>query len=65
MKNTEKDKVALSGKNFALRGCCLKNTDWLIGVCVYTGSETKIMLNSTSSRSKKSRLELDMNTKIK
>jgi len=31
-----------------LRGCTLKNTDWVIGLVVYTGPNTKIFKNSKS-----------------
>ncbi len=37
---------AVNSPNFLLRGCSLKNTKWIIGLVVYTGHETKIMLNS-------------------
>ncbi len=47
-------------KNFVLRSCSLRNTKWLIGLCVYTGHDTKVMLNSTKARSKKSTLEKNM-----
>ncbi|CAI9097164.1 OLC1v1033527C5 [Oldenlandia corymbosa var. corymbosa] len=51
----------LSQSNIILRGCQLKNTDWAIGVIVYAGQETKAMLNSAASPSKRSRLEAYMN----
>ncbi|KAJ7950129.1 Phospholipid-transporting ATPase [Quillaja saponaria] len=54
-------KVPLSQSNIVLRGCQLKNTDWIIGVVVYAGQETKAMLNSAASPSKRSRLETYMN----
>lgn len=28
-----------------LRGCTLRNSSWVIGLVVFTGSDTKIMLN--------------------
>ncbi|KAL4309392.1 hypothetical protein GQ457_01G035900 [Hibiscus cannabinus] len=51
----------LSQSNIVLRGCQLKNTDWIIGVVVYAGQETKAMLNSAVSPSKRSKLESYMN----
>ncbi len=36
----------LSIKQFLLKGAFLRNTDWVIAVVVYTGCESKIMLNS-------------------
>lgn len=51
----------LSQSNIVLRGCQLKNTEWAIGVVVYAGQETKAMLNSAASPSKRSRLETYMN----
>lgn len=54
-------KFPLSQSNIVLRGCQLKNTDWIIGVVVYAGQETKAMLNSAISPSKRSKLEGYMN----
>ncbi|KAK6118186.1 hypothetical protein DH2020_048087 [Rehmannia glutinosa] len=51
----------LSQSNIILRGCQLKNTEWAIGVVVYAGQDTKAMLNSAMSPSKRSRLETYMN----
>ncbi|GMP51526.1 hypothetical protein CsSME_00017724 [Camellia sinensis var. sinensis] len=36
----------LTQSNIILRGCQLKNTEWVVGVVVYAGQETKAMLNS-------------------
>lgn len=55
------NKFPLSQSNIILRGCQLKNTDWVVGVVVYAGQETKAMLNSAASPSKRSRLEGYMN----
>ncbi|KAJ4764345.1 Phospholipid-transporting ATPase [Rhynchospora pubera] len=54
-------KVSLGPSNIILRGCELKNTNWIIGVAVYTGSDTKVMLNNSGAPSKRSRLESHMN----
>lgn len=54
-------KFPLSQSNIILRGCQLKNTEWVIGVVVYTGQETKAMLNSAASPAKRSKLEGYMN----
>lgn len=32
-----------------LRGCILRNTDWIIGAVIYTGRETKIQMNSAET----------------
>ncbi|KAG8063535.1 hypothetical protein GUJ93_ZPchr0003g18448 [Zizania palustris] len=53
--------VSLGTSNIMLRGCELKNTAWAIGVAVYTGRDTKVMLNSSGAPSKRSRLETHMN----
>lgn len=47
--------------NLLLRGCSLKNTNWALGVVVYTGGETKIMLNAGVTPSKRSRISRELN----
>ena len=44
-----------------LRGCSLRNTEWVYGIAVYTGHDTKIMINSAKSRPKFSKIELKTN----
>lgn len=44
-----------------LRGCVLRNTDHVIGMVLFTGTDTKIMLNSGDTPSKRSRIEKDLN----
>jgi phospholipid-translocating ATPase len=39
-------KLPLTLKQVLLRGCVLRNTDWCVGVAVYVGEQTKLMLNS-------------------
>ena len=42
--------------NLLLRGCVLRNTDWVIGCVVNSGHDTKIMMSSTETPSKASLL---------
>ena len=53
--------MSLGFENFLLRGSSLRNTDWVVGVVVYTGHDTKIMRNSATSRYKLSTIETDTN----
>ena len=48
--------LPLDNNNIVLRGCTLKITQWVTGVVIYTGIDSKIMLNSNKARQKKSRL---------
>ena len=56
----EKD-IIISSKSFLLKGSILKNTNWIIGVVVYTGMENKIILNSKKPRLKISKIEKKLN----
>lgn len=47
-----------------LRGCTLRNTDWVIGVVLMTGVDSKIVLNSGDTPSKRSRMEFLMNKMV-
>ncbi len=51
--------IGLSG--LLLRGCILRNTSWLIAIAVYTGTDTKIMLNSGPTPTKRSRVDKRIN----
>lgn len=55
---------AISINNLLLRGCSLKNTEWILGVVVFTGRETKIMLNSGITPSKRARMARDLNWNV-
>ena len=50
--------------NLLLRGCSLRNTEWVLGVVVYTGQETKIMLNAGVVPSKRSRIARELNWNV-
>lgn len=54
----------LGPSSLVLRGCSLKNTEWVVGVCVYCGQETKLMLNRRQTPSKRSTLEKKTNTQV-
>lgn len=59
------DKVEPVGiNNMLLRGCSLKNTEWVLGVVVFTGAESKIMLNSGITPSKRAFLARDLNWNV-
>lgn len=51
----------VSINNLLLRGCSLRNTEWVLGVVAFTGQETKIMLNSGITPSKRSRISRELN----
>lgn len=52
--------IPIDNNHIILRGCSLKITNWVTGLVLYTGVDSKIMLNSNKSRQKKSRLEFRM-----
>lgn len=54
----------ISITNLLLRGSSLKNTEWVLGVVVFTGVETKIMINSGITPSKRARVAKDLNWNV-
>ncbi|XP_067122941.1 phospholipid-transporting ATPase VA isoform X2 [Centruroides vittatus] len=57
-------RIAVTKENLVLRDCVLKNTDFIEGIVLYTGHETKAMLNNGGPRYKRSKLEKLMNKHI-
>lgn len=53
--------ITLTIENLVLRGSILKFTPWLLGVIVYTGFDTKILINVKKRRNKASRTEKVLN----
>lgn len=52
---------AITSNSTLLRGCVVRNTSWVIGLVLFTGNETKIMLNSGKTPSKRSKIEKQTN----
>lgn len=55
------ERQALDAKNLLLRGTILRNTSWCIGLTVYTGPQTRIMMNSRPVPAKAATLDRYMN----
>lgn len=47
-----------------LRGTVLRNTTWVIGIVLFTGGDTKIVMNSGGTPSKRSKVERQMNPQV-
>uniref|UniRef100_A0A8C1SYJ1 Phospholipid-transporting ATPase n=1 Tax=Cyprinus carpio TaxID=7962 RepID=A0A8C1SYJ1_CYPCA len=59
--------MVLSGQNHKyvlLRGAQLRNTQWVVGIVVYTGHDSKLMQNSTKAPLKRSNVERVTNMQI-
>lgn len=54
----------VTASELLLRGCSLRNTQWAIGFVVFTGSDTKIMLNGGETPSKRSKIEKETNFNV-
>jgi len=59
------DVLPFTGNQQLLRGSVLRNTDWIIGLVVYTGEDTKVAQNSHESKPKLSNLERVVNGSMK
>ncbi|XP_070196933.1 phospholipid-transporting ATPase VA-like isoform X2 [Littorina saxatilis] len=58
------EKIPLNSSNLLLRGCIIKNTDFIEGFVLYAGHETKAMLNNRGPRYKRSQLERRVNRDV-
>ncbi|KIJ56259.1 hypothetical protein M422DRAFT_219400 [Sphaerobolus stellatus SS14] len=54
----------ISINQLLLRGCSLRNTSWVIGMVVFTGPDTKILLNGGDTPSKRSKIERETNFNV-
>lgn len=50
--------------NMLLRGCNLRNTEWALGVVIFTGHDTKIMMNAGITPSKRARIARELNYNV-
>ncbi len=62
--DVDAEAIPLTNDNLLLRGCQIRNTEYVIGLVAYTGEHTKIILNSGNTPSKRSRIERQMNPQI-
>ncbi|XP_071863932.1 ATPase phospholipid transporting 8A1 isoform X3 [Bombus fervidus] len=65
LRETNKQPVALGPDQVLPRGAMLRNTRWVFGVVIYTGHDTKLMQNNTTTAPlKRSTLDRLTNTQI-
>ena len=46
--------------NVLLRGSQLRNTEYVYGIVIYTGHDSKVMMNASETPSKRSHVEKQM-----
>lgn len=63
-KDGSRVKAPVNLNTILLRGCVLRNTEWVIGMVVFTGIDTKIVMNSGGTPSKRGRVERLMNPMV-
>lgn len=56
--------ISLDVNQILLRGSSLRNTEYIYGIVLYTGHESKIMKNSPNARNKLSKIEKKTNSLI-
>lgn len=62
--STSSKKVPINLNSILLRGCNLRQTDWVIGMVVFTGDDTKVRMNAGKTPSKRSQIEQAMNPQV-
>jgi len=62
--SSELKQEAITINEMLLRGCSLRNTKWIIGLVVFTGADTKIMMNGGDTPSKRSKIEKETNFNV-
>eukprot|EP00405_Crypthecodinium_cohnii_P027364 CAMPEP_0206502574 /NCGR_PEP_ID=MMETSP0324_2-20121206/54087_1 /ASSEMBLY_ACC=CAM_ASM_000836 /TAXON_ID=2866 /ORGANISM="Crypthecodinium cohnii, Strain Seligo" /LENGTH=1241 /DNA_ID=CAMNT_0053990811 /DNA_START=18 /DNA_END=3743 /DNA_ORIENTATION=+ len=60
--NSENDLVCpFTEDNFLPRGCILKNTPFILGLCLYVGDDSKTRLNASTAKLKFSNMQRNLN----
>lgn len=59
--NETKERSQFDMNNIVLRGGCLKNVDYIIGIVLYSGNDTKLMKNIQIGSLKMSNIEIKLN----
>ena len=59
--NGKNNEFPLDGKNLLLKGAKLRNTEWIVGIIIYTGHSCKIMKNAKDPILKMSSVEKILN----
>jgi phospholipid-translocating ATPase len=62
--NSSESFIPISADGILLRGCFVRNTKWVIGVVVFTGKDTKIMMNAGATPTKRSRIDRQINPQV-
>lgn len=62
--NLDAEAIPITSDHLLLRGCQIRNTEFVVGVVAYTGIHTKIIMNSGRTPSKRSRIERQMNPQV-
>ncbi|KAL5554018.1 hypothetical protein UlMin_041419 [Ulmus minor] len=53
----QKQTLPINPNQILLRGCSLRNTEYIVGAVIFSGQETKVMMNTMNVPSKRSTLE--------
>ncbi|XP_067039741.1 phospholipid-transporting ATPase VD-like [Acropora muricata] len=61
---TRRDTISVGKNNLLLRGCIIRNTDWVEGMVVYAGHDSKALMNNSGPRYKRSKVERDLNADV-
>lgn len=60
----DEQQASVDLQTILLRGTILRNTQWVIGIVLFTGEDSKIVMNSGSTPSKRSKVEKEMNPQV-